>query len=281
MKVTVCQLAHDRESFAEQWQELIGHVAENSSELVLLPAMPFCKWHSRASLFEQDVWHEVVQAHDEWERRLEQLAPASTLATRPLDFGNARYDEAFLWDPEYGLRSIHSRPLSPDEDDDEPNEKGRTRSRTREARRHAEAPEQMLELIPLELAGASIGVLIGNELWNLDEARLYGLEGVQILANPRATRTSSFERWLAAARQAAKAARAYCLSSNRADESGAFAGQGWIIGPDGEVLALTNGECRFVTMELDLEACDRLKGANPRAEPAPSVDLPTGIHGVP
>jgi len=277
----VCQLSHDRDSFADHWQELIGHLAEYSSQLVLLPAMPFCRWHSRARLFGQDVWREVVQAHDEWERRLEQLAPASTLATRPLDFGNARYDEAFLWDPEYGLRSIHSRPLCADEDDDEMSERGRTRSRTREVRRHVETSEEMPELIPIELAGATIGVLMGDELWNLDEARLYGLEGVQILANPRATRTGSVEQWLAAGRQAAKAARAYCLSSNRADESGSFAGQGWIIGPHGEVLALTNGECRFVTMDLDLEACDRLKGAHPRAEPAAAVDLPTGIHGVP
>jgi N-carbamoylputrescine amidase len=72
-------------------------------------------------------------------------------------------------------------------------------------------------------------------------------------------RCRSIREWLARGRAAAILAGAYELSSNRLDESGAFGGQGWIIDPAGEVLAITNREQPVVTMDLDLRIADTAK----------------------
>lgn len=41
-------------------------------------------------------------------------------------------------------------------------------------------------------------------------------------------------------------------------------GQGWIIGPDGEVLGMTSSEQPFVTVDIDLSLADRAKDTYPR-----------------
>jgi hypothetical protein len=47
MKVTVCELPDGRQAFASAWTELAASVREQSSELVLLPEMPFSAWFAR------------------------------------------------------------------------------------------------------------------------------------------------------------------------------------------------------------------------------------------
>jgi len=41
-------------------------------------------------------------------------------------------------------------------------------------------------------------------------------------------------------------------------------GQGWIVGPDGQVLGLTSRERAFVTVEIDLREAERAKQTYPR-----------------
>jgi hypothetical protein len=55
---------------------------------------------------------------------------------------------------------------------------------------------------------------------------------------------------------------AYSLSSNRCSSS--FGGTGWIIDPDGKVLALTSSQHPFVTKEIDLELSKKAKLTYPR-----------------
>jgi N-carbamoylputrescine amidase len=43
-----------------------------------------------------------------------------------------------------------------------------------------------------------------------------------------------------------------------------FGGQGWIVGPDGEVLGLTSTGHPFLTMEIALEEAERAKSTYPR-----------------
>ena len=59
---------------------------------------------------------------------------------------------------------------------------------------------------------------------------------------------------------------AYSVSSNRSDPSGAgdFGGGGWVIDPDGRVLALTTPEEPFHTVAIDLGAADAAKSTYPR-----------------
>ena len=41
-------------------------------------------------------------------------------------------------------------------------------------------------------------------------------------------------------------------------------GQGWVAGPDGQVLGLTSRERRCVTVEIDLREAERAKQTYPR-----------------
>ena len=60
---------------------------------------------------------------------------------------------------------------------------------------------------------------------------------------------------------------AFCLSSNLSDPLGVGAdcgGVGWIIDPDGEVIATTSVEEPFVTADIDLGIARHSKSTYPR-----------------
>ncbi len=249
MKVTVCQLHDERALFAQDWEALVEHVRAQQSALVLLPEMPFCRWFGDSRNFDAKVWEAAVRAHDEWQLRLAELAPAMVLGSRPVDFGNERYNEGFVWDGEQGIRAAHAKAYLPDEE-----------GVWEASWYHAATPD----FTPLEMESLHIGFLICTELWRMEEARLYGEEGVQVLVTPRATGGGTADKWLAGGRVAAILAGAYGLSSNRIDEAGAFGGQGWIIGPDGDVLALTSREQPYVSLDLDMTLADQAKATYPR-----------------
>ena len=66
---------------------------------------------------------------------------------------------------------------------------------------------------------------------------------------------------------AAVLAGAFCLSSNRVgpnSEGGPFGGMGWVIDPDGEILALTSEDAPFATVDIDLGAAEHAKATYPR-----------------
>jgi N-carbamoylputrescine amidase len=94
----------------------------------------------------------------------------------------------------------------------------------------------------------------------------YGRDGAQVIVTPRATGRQTVEKWLTGGRAAAIAAGAFGASSNRtADEHGGdFGGGGWIVGPDGDVLARTTRDDPFATAEIDLADADRARTTYPR-----------------
>jgi N-carbamoylputrescine amidase len=53
---------------------------------------------------------------------------------------------------------------------------------------------------------------------------------------------------------AAARSGAFSVSSNRVDPTGACGGVGWIISPDGKILASTSPEAPFATIDIDLAA---------------------------
>jgi N-carbamoylputrescine amidase len=249
MRVTVCQLHDDYGARERDWQRLTAHVRNQASDLVLLPEMPFYPWFATSRTFDAERWTAAVESHTAWERRLTELAPAVVVATRPIDFGNERYNEGFVWERATGLRAVHAKAYLP-------NEEGVWEA----SWYHAATPE----FIPLQIREARLGFLICTELWHMEQARLYGLEHVQLLAIPRVTAAATLEKWLAAGRVAAILAGAFALSSNRFSESGLYGGQGWIIDPDGAVLAITSVEEPFATATIDLELAQKAKLSYPR-----------------
>lgn len=233
MKITVCELPDQRKPFEAAWQDLVEHVHATGSELVVLPDMPFSAWFAHSNRFDRGVWAAAVRAHDEWEHRLRELSPALVLASRPVDFGNERYDEGFIWEDPMGVLSAHAKSFLPDTDG---------------AREGSWYDSATADFTPIEVRGLRIAVLMGNEIW---APQGYGAEIVDVLAIPRAGDTVAFADSLQRVCALAERAHAYALSSNR---SGDFGGQAWIISPEGHVLGLTSPAEPFLSMEVALHA---------------------------
>jgi len=251
MKITVCQLHNGHEAFAADWDRLVAHVRAQRSDLVLLPEMPFFPWFPTPRKFDAEIWRAAVEAHDAWEKRLSELMPAVALGTRPIDFGNVRYSAGFMWNEEEGMtETIHVKTCLS-------NEEGSWETTWFERA----TPDFESATVGM----ARVGMLIGLELWIPDQAKMYGEDGVHIVAVPRVDRAAnaelaaSNEEWLAGGRAAALESGAYCISSSRGGHSDYVGGAGWIISPDGRTLAMTSGGEPFVSVAVDLNAV--LRGA--------------------
>jgi N-carbamoylputrescine amidase len=246
MKITVCQLHNGRDALAADWDRLVAHVREQRSDFVLLPEMPFFPWFSTPRQFDAGVWRAAVAAHDTWEKRLSELAPAKVVGTRPMDFGARRYSVGFFWNEDEGIsETFHVKScLSNEEGSWETTwyEKGTAEFKT------------------MALGVARVGMLIGLELWVPEAALTYAADGAQIVAIPRVDRSAETEvgaaneEWLAGGRAAAIASGAFCISSSRGGNGDRVGGAGWILAPDGQMLATTSSDAPFMSAEVDLEA---------------------------
>ena len=252
LKVTVCQLNDDPNIFIQDWEKLVTHVKAETSQFVLLPEMPFHAWFAGTRSFDANVWQDAVQAHDMWQKRLSELAPAMVFCTRPVNHEGQRMNEGFFWTPEQGYNAFHHKYYLPEEED------------FWEASWYQRGEG---EFVPAEINGVSVGFSICTELWFLERARAYGKAGIHLLATPRASQRATVDKWLVGGRTAAIVSGAFSLSSNRVSGSGQpndFGGQGWVVGPEGQVLGLTSPNQPFLTVEIDLQEAERAKKTYPR-----------------
>src|SRR5436189_3111126 len=109
MRVTVCELNDERNAFVRDWENLTAHVKAQKSELVLLPEMPFSSWFAVTPVFDERIWESAVAAHDEWQPRLVELAPAIVLGTRPANRDGQRLNEGFCWSESTGYSIEHDK----------------------------------------------------------------------------------------------------------------------------------------------------------------------------
>jgi N-carbamoylputrescine amidase len=251
LRVTVCELSDDRAQFADDWDRFVDHARAEGTELIVLPEMPFAPWLAASSAFEQAAWDAAVRSHDEWLERLNILAPASVLSSRPVTRQNRRFNEGFAWSPDEGYRVIHDKCYLPDE------------AAYWEAHWY-EPGDGSFETADVQ--GAKVGMMICTDLWSLGHAEQYGRDGAQIIATPRATPGSTVDKWLAGGRVAAVVSGAYSLSSNWTadDDGGDFGGAGWIAEPDGGLIARTTRAEPFQTVMIDLDVADAAKETYPR-----------------
>ena len=251
MRVTVCQLHDEPDAFAADWSALCAHARRERSELVLLPEMTFGRWFAVTRLFEERPWREAIDAHRQWEPRIAELGVPAVICTRPTERSGRRLNEAIVVNAE-GPRAVHDKRYLPDEEG------------YWEASWY-EAGDGVFE--PFVVGSATVGAQICTEMWMLDVSRRYGLGGADVIAVPRVTPASSRERWLVGGRAAAIVSGAFCVSSNRSGISVAgdpFGGQGWIIDPDGDVLAITSDAEPFATRDLELAQATAAKTTYPR-----------------
>ncbi len=252
LRVTVTQLADEPEHLEADWLRLAAHVREAGSELVLLPEMALVPWFAREPQFDAAVWAAALAAQGRWEPRLRELAPAMVLGSRPVEVEGRRHNQAFVAELGAAPRRAHEKYYLPDE------------GAFWEASWYERGSGQFT---PALAGSACVGFMLCTDLWFLEHARAYGQAGAHVIANPRATELASVDKWLAGGRVAAVVAGAFCLSSNRVSHAAAqtpMGGQGWVVDPDGQVLALTSAERPFVTVEIDLAQAEAAKQTYPR-----------------
>lgn len=247
VRVTVCELRSGGEHFAADWAALAAHVRAEGSDLVLLPEMGLAPWFARTRPFDAAAWRAAVDAHAAWLPRLAELAPAVVLGTRPVNTSGGRRNEAFAWDTASGYRAAHTKYYLPDEAD------------FWEASWYARGDGRF---DAIDTPAGRVGFMVCTEMWFYQHARAYGQAGAQIIATPRCTPRETLDKWLAGGRASAVVAGTYSLSSNHGDER--FGGLGWVIDPDGNVLATTSRERPWVTVALDLAAAAAAQHTYPR-----------------
>jgi N-carbamoylputrescine amidase len=251
VRITVCELPHEPAALEESWTTLCRHTAVEGSELVLLPELAFVEpvWESEHSSAER--LGAIESLSDCWLRRLPELRVATVVGARPHRRGGNTFIEAFLWRSETGrpaaLRCKHFLPEVPG---------------AWEARWFARGEEAFPAF---QLEELSFGVSICTELWALETFAGYAAQCVHAIFSPRATAAATIAKWVAIGVVAAVRSGAYSLSSNRVDLTGAYGGGGWIIDPDGRILAATNVESPFVTVDLDLTAPAAARTTYPRS----------------
>ena len=252
MRVTVCELPHDAAPLSEAWTGLVEHCRNEQSEVVVLPEMPFSEWLAATKDVDLERWEASVETHLEWIDRFGELGAPLVVSARPLTIHGIRHNEGFIWHDGLYVGS-HRKYYLPDEDG------------YWEATWYQRGPAP--EYPVLSAGEFDLGILLCTEVWFTEHARSLGSRGISLLATPRATEWSTRERWLLGGRAAAIMAGAFGLSSNHSgvDERGMeWGGYGWIVDPNGEVLATTSVDEPFATVDIDLLDAVRAKATYPR-----------------
>ncbi|MBK8136613.1 MAG: carbon-nitrogen hydrolase family protein [Chloroflexi bacterium] len=248
LRLTVCQLHNDPAQFEHDWRGLVSHVHAEKPNLILLPEMPFGPWFVATREYSVETWNEMVHLHEQWLKRLPELGSAAVMSSRPINEGENRYNEGFIWDAENGYRAAHRKAYLPDEEG------------FWEASWYQRGPRTYTSL---EAHGARIGFLICTEMWFNEHARAYGRQGAHLIVTSRMTEPATLGKWMTGGRAVAVVSGAYHASSTRYGTLQA-GGVGWVIAPDGDVVALTSDATLYRTVSIDLDLAERSKQTYPR-----------------
>lgn len=249
MKVTVCELPHELDALEAAWTALCDHTSVERSELVVLPEFVFVEPIWLLDRFDDVAWSHAEAVAELWLQRLPDLKVHYVIGTRPVSENGRHFNEGFLWSRDKGLAPLRRKHYLPDE------------AGGFEARWFDRGTPDF----PAYSAGQlSFGLNICTELWALDTYRHYAALDVAAIIAPRATAAATTGKWLSLGTVAAVASGCYCLSSNRVQSDGACGGVGWIIEPDGALLARTSHVERFCTRDLDVSRSRLARRTYPR-----------------
>jgi len=256
MKVTVCQIDPRAGKVESALEDLAAHIKAENSDFLLLPEMCFSDWlaGSPPGVDSDDKWAKAIADHNRHIAGLGALGAHAILSTRPiLTPENSRRNAAYMWTQDAPAPAdFHEKYYLPDEED------------YYEASWYDRGPK---EFNTARALGMRIGVQICTELWFFEWARHYARSRVDLLCVPRATPHGNVEKWIAGGQAAAVCAGAYCLSSNlwAPKESNAnLGGGGYIIDPEGTLLARTDEATPFASAEIDLAFTKASKKTYPR-----------------
>src|ERR1043165_1407063 len=98
MKATICELSDDEINFVEDWKQLINHLNENKTDLLLMPEMPFCKWIASEKNVNNESKIQSVEKHEKWIMRMEELNAKQIVYSKPILAGDKFFNTAFIFD---------------------------------------------------------------------------------------------------------------------------------------------------------------------------------------
>ena len=251
MRTTVCELPHPPALLEPAWAALCAHTRAEQADLVLLPEFAFVEPVWETLPMDPARWTAAVDLSDAWQARLHELGARWVVGARPVTVGARRFNEGFMWSRESGYAPLRRKFHLPDEP-------GGWEARWFE---RGDAAFPRFAAGPL-----AFGLNICSELWALDSYGDYAAKGaVQAILSPRATAAATTAKWLAVGTVAAVRTGAYSVSSNRVDSAaGTYGGAGWVIDPDGVLLARTTPEQPFCTVEIDLQRPAAAQATYPR-----------------
>ncbi len=254
MRVTVCELHDESGEWDDDWRQLVEHVRTERPQLLLLPEMSFCPWLFRAQEPDKLAWDGAQVLALSRMNQLPELGPVTVLGTGPTTRAGVRLNEGYAWlGPSGPTQPVHAKYYLPDEPD------------FWEATWYQRGPNEFRTTTTPN--GAIVGFLICTELWFPERGRQYGDEGAHIIVTPRSTWASRYGRWLTGARALSIISGCFSLSSCKVDSSvmpESLGGHGWVIAPDGDLLAETSESAPIVTVDLDLELAAAAKLTYPR-----------------
>ncbi len=249
MRITVCELPHEPAVIEASWRALREHAARERSELVVLPEFAFAPPVWELEKFDPERWRLAEAAADRWLGRLPELGCPYVVGTRPVTSDGKPYNEGFLWSAEGGRMRLRRKRFLPDE----PN--------GWEARWFTPGDAEF----PKFGAGhLSFGLNICTELWALETYAMYASMRTDAVICRRATARATIDKWIAVGVVAAVRSGAHCISSNRVQPDGSSGGVGWIIDPDGHILAKTSAAEPCCTRDVPLDSAATANRTYPR-----------------
>ena len=206
---------------------------------MLLPEFALVEAVWEEKRFDQVRWAAALTESETQCERLRELQAEYVVGTRPASIDGRPFNEGYLSSGRGGLTPLRRKFFLPDEPGGW------------EARWFDRGDPDF----PAFQAGALwFGLNICTELWALETYADYADRGVPVILCPRATGAATAAKWLSVGVVGAVRSGAFSVSSNRVDPTGACGGGGWIIGPDGRILASTTAEAPFATIDIDLAA---------------------------
>ena len=115
MKVTVCEMSDNEDSFIVDWNALTIHLDQNRSDLLLLPEMPFSKWIPSEKKADRETKLQSAEKHKQWMSKIEHLNVNYIAYSRPIIAGDKFFNTAFVYEKGVGHHKIYTKSFFPEE----------------------------------------------------------------------------------------------------------------------------------------------------------------------
>ena len=215
------------------------------TDLLVLPELALSEWLCATPDVDPKAWEEAAAAQPL--HKLPDLNAGVVIGTMAVVEDGRRYNDAFCWTAEQGLRTVHRKTFLPDEPG------------FWEATWYERGP---VSFEAFDTPAGRIGVSVCTEMWF--SQHLYN--DVDLVVVPRATPLETASKWLAGGATHAVTSGAFCISSNRAETvAGTTMGAtAWVIDPDGQQLAVSSDTHPVVVCDIDLSTAKAAKATYPR-----------------